>query len=105
MAKSPLGLAVVTGASTGIGYELAKQCAAAGFDLLVAADGRSNRQRMISAPRASRSRRSRRISPPSKESTNFMPQSAGGRWQLFWRMPAEALAKPFLTSSSGTFAA
>jgi short-subunit dehydrogenase len=31
-------LAVVTGASTGIGYELAKLCAENGFDLLVAAD-------------------------------------------------------------------
>jgi len=31
-------LAVVTGASTGIGYELAKCCAEHGFDLLVAAD-------------------------------------------------------------------
>jgi short-subunit dehydrogenase len=31
-------LAVVTGASTGIGYELAKQCAENGFDLLIAAD-------------------------------------------------------------------
>jgi len=30
--------AVVTGASAGIGYELAKQCAANGFDLLIAAD-------------------------------------------------------------------
>ena|SRR5690349_2958238 len=30
--------AVVTGASTGIGYELAKCCAEAGSDLLVAAD-------------------------------------------------------------------
>jgi uncharacterized protein len=30
--------AVVTGASTGIGYELAKCCAGAGFDLLIAAD-------------------------------------------------------------------
>jgi short-subunit dehydrogenase len=31
-------LAVVTGASTGIGYELAKGCAEDGFDLIVAAD-------------------------------------------------------------------
>jgi short-subunit dehydrogenase len=31
-------LAMVTGASTGIGYELAKLCAANGFDLLIAAD-------------------------------------------------------------------
>ena len=31
-------LAIVTGASTGIGYELAKRCAESGFDLLVAAD-------------------------------------------------------------------
>jgi short-subunit dehydrogenase len=32
------GLAVVTGASTGIGYELAKCCAREGFDLVVCAD-------------------------------------------------------------------
>lgn len=31
-------LAVVTGASTGIGYELAKCCAESGFDLVIAAD-------------------------------------------------------------------
>ena len=31
-------LAVVTGASSGIGYELARQCAQNGFDLLIAAD-------------------------------------------------------------------
>jgi short-subunit dehydrogenase len=34
----PRPLAIVTGASTGIGYELAVQCAANGFDLLIAAD-------------------------------------------------------------------
>ena len=31
-------LAVVTGASTGIGYELARQCAKNGFDLVIAAN-------------------------------------------------------------------
>lgn len=31
-------LAIVTGASTGIGFELARQCARAGLDLLIAAD-------------------------------------------------------------------
>ena len=35
---NPRPLAIVTGASSGIGYELAKHCARHGFDLLVAAD-------------------------------------------------------------------
>jgi NAD(P)-dependent dehydrogenase (short-subunit alcohol dehydrogenase family) len=30
--------AIVTGASTGIGFELARVCAGEGFDLLIAAD-------------------------------------------------------------------
>jgi short-subunit dehydrogenase len=38
MAETARPLAVVTGASTGIGYELAKCCAEHGFDLVVAAD-------------------------------------------------------------------
>jgi len=42
--KKPHGLAVVTGASTGIGYELAKQCAKHGFDLVIAADEPEIRQ-------------------------------------------------------------
>ena len=36
--ETPRQFAVVTGASTGIGYELAKCCAKGGFDLLIAAD-------------------------------------------------------------------
>lgn len=36
--RSARPLAIVTGASTGIGYELAKKCASHGFDLVVVAD-------------------------------------------------------------------
>jgi uncharacterized protein len=39
MASSSKQFAVVTGASSGIGYELAKQFAQNGFDLLITADG------------------------------------------------------------------
>jgi short-subunit dehydrogenase len=38
MKSEQRSLAVVTGASTGIGYELAKRCADEGYDLLIAAD-------------------------------------------------------------------
>jgi short-subunit dehydrogenase len=38
MAADQRPLAIVTGASTGIGYELAKCCAQNGFDLVIAAD-------------------------------------------------------------------
>ena len=38
MAKKDQGLAIVTGASTGIGFELARVCGQEGFDLIVVAD-------------------------------------------------------------------
>src|SRR5687767_6653755 len=38
MSSNTRPLAIVTGASSGIGYELAKLCAENGFDLLIAAD-------------------------------------------------------------------
>jgi uncharacterized protein len=38
MPATPRPLAVVTGASSGIGYELARQCAGHDFDLIIAAD-------------------------------------------------------------------
>lgn len=40
MTTSPRPLAIVTGASSGIGYHLAELCAKKGFDLLIAADER-----------------------------------------------------------------
>jgi len=39
MASEIRKFAIVTGASTGIGFELAKQCLENGFDVLIAADG------------------------------------------------------------------
>src|SRR5690349_10426425 len=36
--SSSRALAIVTGASSGIGFELARQCAEHGFDLILAAD-------------------------------------------------------------------
>jgi uncharacterized protein len=38
MSRSERSLAIITGASTGIGYELARCCAENGFDLIIAAD-------------------------------------------------------------------
>ena len=36
--SAPRPFAIITGASTGIGFELAKRCAKEGYDLLIAAD-------------------------------------------------------------------
>jgi short-subunit dehydrogenase len=49
MASAGRALAIVTGASSGIGYELARQCAENGFDLLIAADEAAILRRTISA--------------------------------------------------------
>ena len=38
MVSSSRPFAIVTGASSGIGYHLARECAQHGFDLLIAAD-------------------------------------------------------------------
>ena len=72
--------AIVTGASTGIGFELAKLAAEDGYDLLVAADEPlidGCRRRFAGTGRRGR-RRSRPISRPS-EGVDRLLDAAGGR--------------------------
>ena len=72
-------LAIVTGASTGIGYELAKLCAQNGFDLLVAADEPAIDEAAAALPRPRRGGRGRRGRPrdASRASTSSTPRSSG----------------------------
>lgn len=70
-------LAIITGASSGIGYELAKNCAENGFDLMIAADeSESITPRICSAAPAPRSRRSKPISRRRKALTSSTPPGA-----------------------------
>ena len=73
--------AIVTGASTGIGLELAKCCAREGFDLLIAADEPEIESRRTNPPPRRVSRRSKRIFRPSKASTSSISgdRAAAGR--------------------------
>jgi short-subunit dehydrogenase len=60
------GLAVVTGASTGIGFELARCCVQGGYDTMIVADepriGQAAERLRVRAAAVSRSFRWRRIS-------------------------------------------
>ena len=90
--------AVVTGASTGIGLELARCCARGGFDL--AHRGGRARDR-AAAPRCSAgsaptSRRSRPISPPPKASTSSTPRPSGRPVDALLANAGRGLGKAFL---------
>src|SRR3954467_8469543 len=105
MGQAMKQLAVVTGASTGIGYELAIQCARHGFDLVVAADEAAifqaadvfrNEGVEVEALEA--------ISQRPKAAINCTQRSRAVRWMPCWPMPAEGWAAPFSTRTGMTSA-
>ena len=75
--------AVVTGASSGIGYELARQFAQNGYDLLIAAedDGIEVAATDVSRDGRTRSKRSGSTLPPTTAwSSCTGPSRSAGRW-------------------------
>jgi uncharacterized protein len=94
MAQNSRPLAVVTGASTGIGYELAKCCAQDGLDLVVVADEPEiKKAARISRPWEPRLTLCRLISRRSRASISFTPRLVIGRSRRCWQMPDAASAK------------
>ncbi len=106
MASETRPLAVVTGASTGIGFELAKCCARDGFDFLVAADETAINQAAsqfrdlgvaVDAVEADLA--------PSRASTSCTALLADARSGLCWPMPDAAWGEAFSIRTSATFVA
>ena len=79
MATGETKLAVVTGASTGIGYELAKSAADHGFDVLIAANEPEIHDAAASLRGSGKNRRGNRGRPvrPPKVSTSFALPAEG----------------------------
>ena len=88
-------LAVVTGASTGIGFELARYAAHKDYDLIIAADEPEiEARRRRCATKAPKSPLCRQIWRLAKAWINSMRRSAhpAARWTLSWPMQAVASA-------------
>jgi NAD(P)-dependent dehydrogenase (short-subunit alcohol dehydrogenase family) len=96
-------LAVVTGASSGIGFELAKCCAKNGFDLIIAADEPAIQDAARSLkPDAPPSYRSRPTWRPSRASSNSTPRSEDVRSLRSSPTPGGVSATPFSIKTSST---
>ena len=93
-------LAIVTGASSGIGLEIAKLAAKDGYDLIVAADTPFvEAGPALKELRRRRPARSKRTSRRSRASTSCCPQSAAGRSTCSSPMPGHGLGHGFLDQS------
>jgi NAD(P)-dependent dehydrogenase (short-subunit alcohol dehydrogenase family) len=106
MAASARPLAVVTGASTGISYELAKCCAEHGFDLVIAAD-----EPEINAAAESLRRSGAKVEPVEADLATtegidrLLAVVAGRPLMRCWPMPEEGWARDFSTRISRRFGA
>jgi len=79
MSSTDRPYAVVTGASSGIGYHLAKECAAHGFDLLIAADEPSIDDAAVSLGSSGVDVEPLEVDLATKEGVDLLYESTGGR--------------------------
>jgi len=79
MMTSDVPFAVVTGASAGIGYELAKCCAKGGFDLLIAADQPSIQTAAQQLRQFGRQVEALEVDLATEEGVQRLYQAIGGR--------------------------
>jgi short-subunit dehydrogenase len=79
MSSTDRGFAVVTGASTGIGYQLAKECAEHGFDLLIAADEPSINDAAVSLRASGAEVEPMEVDLATREGVDRLYEATGGR--------------------------
>jgi short-subunit dehydrogenase len=79
MSSTDRPFAVVTGASAGIGYQLAKECAEHGFDLLIAADEPAINDAAVSLGASGAEVEPLEVDLATKEGVDVLYESTGGR--------------------------
>jgi short-subunit dehydrogenase len=88
--------AIVTGASTGIGLELARRCAEEGFDLLIAADEPEIETVATSLRALGRQVDAIQADLATTDGVDKLYAATKGRRSMrCWRTPGAALATPF----------
>src|SRR5437868_2835359 len=79
MSSTDRPFAVVTGASSGIGYHLAKECAEHGFDLLIAADQPSISEAAVGLGASGAAVEALEVDLATREGVDRLYQATGGR--------------------------
>jgi NAD(P)-dependent dehydrogenase (short-subunit alcohol dehydrogenase family) len=92
--------AIITGASTGIGFELAKRCAKEGYDLLIVADEPEIEKVAASLRGEGAEVKALQADRRPKACIRFMRRRTGVRSTPCWRMPGAVSATGFSTRTS-----